>query len=68
MPKKVVYEVFNTDTGEFEDKLADEEEIKRAFDVYFKDYEFYEAERKIVDSIIQMHINGKIHSKPNTVD
>tara|TARA_R100000656_G_scaffold100144_1_gene72731 strand:- start:696 stop:902 length:207 start_codon:yes stop_codon:yes gene_type:complete len=68
MPKKVVYEVFNPDTGEFEDKLADEEEVKMAFDVYYKDYEIYEAERKIVDSIIQMHINGKIHPKLNMMD
>jgi hypothetical protein len=68
MPKKVVYEVFNPLTGEFEDKLADEEEIKMAFDRYFKDYEFYESERMIVDTIIQMHINGKIHPNLNMMD
>jgi hypothetical protein len=56
MPKKVIYEVFNPDTGKFEDQETTKEEIDKAFEMYLHDYDAYQAEQKIVEEIIKQHL------------
>jgi hypothetical protein len=56
MPKKVIYEVFNPETGKFEDQETTKEEIDKAFEMYLHDYDAYQAEQKIVEEIIKQHL------------
>tara|TARA_R100000995_G_C3476954_1_gene121492 strand:- start:1110 stop:1304 length:195 start_codon:yes stop_codon:yes gene_type:complete len=59
MDKRVVYEVFNPRTGKWEKGVTTDEEIDKAFEVYLKDFEYYEAEKKIIEKIILQHIQKK---------
>jgi len=56
MPKKVIYEVFNPETGKFEDQETTKEEIDKAFEVYLHDYDAYQAEQSIVEEVIRQHL------------
>lgn len=56
MPKKVIYEVFNPETGKFEDQETTKEEIDKAFEMYLHDFDAYQAEQKIVEEIIKQHL------------
>ena len=56
MPKKIIYEVFNPNTGNFEDKQTTEDEVDKAFEMYLHDYDAYQAEQKIVEEIIRQHL------------
>ena len=57
MSKKVIYEVFNPNTGKFEDKETTQEEIDKAFDQYLHDYSAYKAEQEIINEIIKQHLS-----------
>jgi len=64
MSKKVIYEVFNPRTGKWERDITTDEEIDRAFEVYLKDFEYYEAERQIIEKIILQHVQKRIEDTP----
>ena len=66
--EKVKFEVFNTKTGEFEDGVLDEEEAMKAIECFRNDYEAYEAEKNIVETLIDMQINNSIHPKLGNLD
>ena len=59
MDKRVVYEVFNPRTGKWEKGVTTDEEIDKAFEVYLKEFEYYEAEKTIIEKIILQHIQKK---------
>ena len=59
MAKKVIYEVFNTSTGKWESTLTDDDEINKAFERYLRDFEYYEAEKTIIEEIILQHIEKR---------
>jgi len=52
MGDKLVYEVFNMVTGEWEESVP-EQEVMEALDTYLVDYEVYQAEREIISEIIR---------------
>jgi hypothetical protein len=56
MPKKVIYEVFNPETGKFEDQETTKEEIDKAFEMYLHDFDAYQAEQSIVEEVIRQHL------------
>ena len=56
MPKKIIYEVFNPNTGKFEDRQTTEDEVDKAFEMYLRDFDAYQAEQKIVEEIIKQHL------------
>lgn len=64
----IAYEVFNPRTGKFETALVNEKEIEEAQDFFVQDYEAYQAEKDIIETIMQMHINNKVHPKLNNLD
>ena len=52
MGEKMVYEVFNVLTGQWEESVP-EREVLEALDTYLMDYEAYEAEKEIITEIIR---------------
>ena len=52
MGEKMVYEVFNVLTGQWEESIP-EREVLEALDTYLMDYEAYEAEKEIITEIIR---------------
>jgi|19_taG_2_1085344.scaffolds.fasta_scaffold17597_4 hypothetical protein len=66
--KKVKYEIFNSKTGEFERGQINEDEATRIMEVYVNDFEVYESERMIVETIITMQLNSCIHPKLGNLD
>tara|TARA_R110002020_G_scaffold80829_1_gene201344 strand:+ start:13 stop:216 length:204 start_codon:yes stop_codon:yes gene_type:complete len=65
---KVKYEVFNPMTGRFEEDLIDEEEATNAIEAFHNDYEAYEAEKRIVETLIDMQMNHDIHPRIGEMD
>ena len=57
MLKKVVYEVLNPRTGEFEESVTSQEEVDRAFEAYIEDFDEYQAEKEIINEIIKQHLS-----------
>ena len=52
MGEKMVYEVFNVLTGQWEESIP-ERKVLEALDTYLMDYEAYEAEKEIITEIIR---------------
>ena len=52
MGEKMIYEVFNVLTGQWEESIP-EREVLEALDTYLMDYEAYEAEKEIITEIIR---------------
>ena len=52
MGEKIVYEVFNILTGQWEEAMP-ERDVLEALDTYLMDYEAYEAEKEIITEIIR---------------
>tara|TARA_R100001086_G_C11806691_1_gene250342 strand:- start:853 stop:1074 length:222 start_codon:yes stop_codon:yes gene_type:complete len=52
MGEKMVYEVFNMLTGQWEEAMP-ERDVLEALDVYLTDYETYQAEKEIITEIIR---------------
>ena len=52
MGEKLVYEVFNILTGQWEEAMP-ERDVLEALDTYLMDYEAYEAEKEIITEIIR---------------
>jgi len=52
MGEKMIYEVFNVLTGQWEEAMP-EGEVLEALDTYLMDYEAYEAEKEIITEIIR---------------
>jgi hypothetical protein len=67
MPK-IKYEVFNTKTGKFEEGGLDEDSAIEAIEAFNKDFEAYEAEKKIVETLIDMQMNNDVHPKLGNLD
>ena len=65
---KIKYEVFNAKTGEFEDGSINEDDAIKAIEAFHNDYEAYEAEKKIVETLIEMQMNSDIHPKLGNLD
>jgi len=63
MSKKVIYEVFNPRTGEFEESETTQEELNKAYDAFVGDFDEYQAEKEIVNEIIKQHLNKPKRSK-----
>lgn len=66
--KKVKYEIFNPNNGKFESGEIDEIEATRVMELYVNDFEAYESEKKIVETIIEMQINHRIHPNLGNMD
>lgn len=66
--KKVKYEIFNPSNGKFESGEIDESEATRIMETYVNDFEAYESEKKIVETIIEMQINHRIHPNLGNMD
>jgi len=66
--KKVKYEIFNPRTGAFDEGEMDREEALRIMEKFTEDYELYESEKRIVETIIDMQINNRIHPKLGDLD
>jgi len=63
MGEKIVYEVFNMLTGEWEESIP-EKDILESFEVYLTDYETYQAEKEIITEIIrQKKASDKLFAK-----
>ena len=52
MGEKMIYEVFNMLTGQWEEAMP-ERDVLEALDTYLMDYEAYEAEKEIITEIIR---------------
>tara|TARA_R110000751_G_scaffold110372_4_gene207939 strand:- start:236 stop:439 length:204 start_codon:yes stop_codon:yes gene_type:complete len=65
---KMKYEVFNAVTGKFEEGVLDEEEAMKAIESFRNDYETYEAEKCIIETLIDMQMNHSIHPKLGNLD
>jgi hypothetical protein len=65
---KIKFEVFNAKTGKFEDGILSEEEAMNAIEGFRNDYESYEAEKDIVETLIDMQMNHSIHPKLGNMD
>jgi hypothetical protein len=52
MGEKMIYEVFNVLTGQWEESIP-EREVLEALDTYLMDYETYQAEKEIITEIIR---------------
>jgi|TARA_R100000808_G_scaffold6776_5_gene19940 hypothetical protein len=63
MSKKVIYEVFNPHTGQFEESETTQEEVDKAFEAFVGDFDEYQAEKEIINEIIKQHINEPKGSK-----
>jgi hypothetical protein len=66
--KKVKYEIFNPQNGKFESGELDASEATRIMETYVNDFEEYESEKKIVETIIEMQINHSIHPNLGNMD
>ena len=62
MNEKIVYEVFNMLTGEWEESIP-EKDILESFEVYLTDYETYQAEKEIITEIIRQKRASSITEK-----
>lgn len=65
---KVKYEIFNPTTGAFEEGEMDEDEALKIMEKFTEDYELYESEKKVVETIIKMQLNNRIHPKLGDLD
>lgn len=61
--KKYKMEVFNANTGKWEDKLMTEEELGTMREVEFENFEELKAEFEIIQKSIAMQMGDKIDPK-----
>ena len=62
MDEKIVYEVFNMLTGQWEEAIPEKDALE-ALDVYLTDYETYQAEKEIITEIIRQKRASSITEK-----
>ena len=62
MNEKIVYEVFNMLTGQWEEAIPEKDALE-ALDVYLTDYETYQAEKEIITEIIRQKRASSITEK-----
>ena len=61
MPKKLTYDIFNGDTGSWEEKRVDEDEYLEEMSKLDVEKEILDAELDVINTIIEQYLND-----PNT--
>jgi len=61
--KQARYEVFNTTTGKWEVAYLKETELNDARVAFESDWQLYEAEKRIVETIIDQICNPSVHKR-----
>lgn len=59
--KKVIYEIFNTTSGVWEESVLSEEELQTSLQAYQEDFQIYEAERNVVNEILDQILNPNVN-------
>jgi len=57
MPKKLTYDIFNGDTGSWEEKRVDEDEYLEEMSKLDVEKEILDAELDVINTIIEQYLN-----------